>query len=71
MQTLLNATYKNGSLILDQRLGIEKEGKKFKVILLERDSGKAKKAKFFEFIEKQDFKLPKDYKFDRDELHER
>ncbi len=71
MQVLLNATYKNGILILDERLGIEKEGKKFKVILFERESNKAKKERFFDFIEKHAFELPKDYEFDREELHER
>lgn len=71
MQVLLNAIYKDGTLILDERLGIEKEGKKFKVILFEQESSKAKKERFFEFIEKHAFKLPKGYKFEREELHER
>ena len=38
MQVLLNATYKNGTLILYKRLGIEKEGRKFKVIIFEQES---------------------------------
>ena len=46
-------------------------GQKFKVILIEQESIAAKKAKFFEFVEKQAFKLPEDYKFDRDELYNR
>jgi len=71
MQILLNATYKSGALILDERLGIEKEGKKFKVILIEKDSPKVKKEKFFDFIEKHAFTLPKDFKFNREELHDR
>jgi len=71
MQIFLNAIYKKGALILDERLGIEKEGKKFKVILLEQESHNAKKKGFFEFVEKHTFKLPKDYKFNREELHER
>lgn len=71
MQVLANATYKNGALILDEKLGNEKEGKKFKVILFEQESKRAKKERFFEFIEKHAFKLPADYHFDREELHER
>ncbi len=71
MQVLLNATYKNGTLILDKRLGIEKEGRKFKVILFEQESSEVKKERFFEFIDKHAFKLHKDYKFDRENLHER
>lgn len=46
MQLLLNAIYKNGALILDERLGIEKEGKKFKVILFEQETSEAKKESF-------------------------
>jgi predicted DNA-binding antitoxin AbrB/MazE fold protein len=71
MQALLNAIYKNGILILEERLGIEKEGKRFKVILLEQESSKAKKERFFEFIDEHSFKLHEDYKFDREKLHER
>ena len=47
MQVLLNATYKNGTLILDKRLGIEKEGRKFKVILFEQESSEVKKERLF------------------------
>jgi hypothetical protein len=38
--------------------------------LLLKDHVKNKKA-FFEAVKKHSFKLPKDYKFDREELHER
>jgi hypothetical protein len=71
MKSILSAIYKNGTLVLDKRLGGEKEGKKFKIILFEQDSNKAKKERFFRFIEKQAFNMAKDYKFDREELHER
>jgi len=35
MSLTLNATYQEGALILSKKLGKEKEGKTFKVILLE------------------------------------
>jgi predicted DNA-binding antitoxin AbrB/MazE fold protein len=71
MHLILDATYKNGTLVLEQKLGIEVEGKKFKVILIEEGKDKAKKERFFRLIEKHAFDLPEDYKFNREEIHER
>ncbi len=39
--------------------------------LKEKYGKKGKKERFFDFVEKHKFKLPKDYKFDREEAHER
>ncbi len=71
MEVFLDAVYKNGTLILNEKLGNENEGKKFKVIIYEQKPAGIKKQEFFEFMEKRNFKLPDDYKFDRDNLHER
>ncbi len=46
MQVLLNATYKNGTLILDKRLGIEKEGRNLKLYYLNRNRAKSKRKGF-------------------------
>ncbi len=68
---LLNAVYKNGVLVLDERLEGDQEGKRFRIILFEQESTEARKSRFFEFVEKHAFKLAPDYKFNRDELYER
>jgi len=71
-QLVLEATYQQGQLVLNRRLETEKEGKKFKVILIEEeDSLSATKEAFFQFVEKHAFTLPEDYQFNREELYER
>ncbi len=71
MQTILNATYKNGVLILDKKLGFDKEGKKFKVLIVEKEMKKVQKGRFFELLEKHSFELRPNHKFQREDLHER
>ncbi len=71
MPLVMNATYKDGVLVPDRSLGAEKEGKRFKVILVEEDRATAKRERFFRFVESHSFYLPEDYRFDRDELFER
>ena len=71
MKIVTKATYKNGTLVLDQSLGLEKEGKKFKIIIVEEEKVRTKKERFLQSIEKHAFTLPKDYKFNREEIHER
>ncbi|MCP4345798.1 MAG: hypothetical protein GY795_09760 [Desulfobacterales bacterium] len=71
MQLVLNATYKDGAFIPDQNLGMDKEGKKFKIFIVEEEKTEIRKEQFFRFVEKYAFSLPEDYKFDREELHER
>ena len=71
MKIIRNATYQDGVLVLDKQLESEKNGKKFKVLLFENIPSEEKKIKFFESLEKHSFPWPEDYKFDRDELHER
>lgn len=71
MNIVTKATYKKGTLVLDQSLGLEKEGKKFKIIIVEEETIHAKKERFLQSIEKYTFTLPKDYQFNREEIHER
>lgn len=70
MQIYAEATYKNGSLVLDHVLGNDQEGKKFKVILFEEKDVSNKKDKFFQAVKKHSFILPKNYKFNRNGIHE-
>lgn len=72
MSPTLDAIYQEGVLVLSKQLGKEKEGKKFKVILLEEeDNLTTNKADFFQFIDHHTFTLPPDYQFRREELYER
>lgn len=72
MPIVLEATYKNGLLILDQGLESKHEGKRFKLLVIEaQDTLEAEKERFFQFVEKHAFTLPNDYKFNREEIYER
>lgn len=77
---VLQATYHDGSLVLEEKLDAVWEGKKLKVIVLE-DAVQAngeddvlleeRKQDFLNKLRRYSFKLPKDYQFNREELHER
>ncbi|MGB6063685.1 MAG: hypothetical protein WBG50_02690 [Desulfomonilaceae bacterium] len=71
MQIILDATYRNGVLVPDRSLGPEKEGKKFKLIVVEEKELEAKRDQFFQFVKDHRFSLPEDFRFSRDEIHER
>jgi predicted DNA-binding antitoxin AbrB/MazE fold protein len=71
MQVVLEATYKDGVLVPDRSLGADKEGKRFKLILVEQEELSFKRERFFRHVGRASFKLPADYRFDRDEIHER
>ena len=60
MQLVLEATYKNGVLVPDRYLGPEKEGKRFKLILMEQEELSLKKDRFFHYVRSNTFKLPED-----------
>jgi hypothetical protein len=71
MQVMLEATYRDGVLVPDRSLGAEKEGKKFKLILLEQEEPSVKRERFFQHVRNNSFKLPKDYRFNRYGINER
>lgn len=85
MRKVIQATYHNGNLILDEKLDAALEGKKLTLILVQNfePSEQAyqpviddaeRKQRFLEFLEKTkqySAKLPPDYKFDREEAHGR
>jgi len=79
MSKLLSATYQNGSLILDEKLDSALEGKKLTLMLVEDAESSAQSEmepkertqKFLEWAQQYSAKLPADYKFDREEAHER
>ncbi len=80
MTKILEATYSNGNLILSEALDPDLEGKKLRVVVLEAQEmvenlsseERVQRVKDFLAWAKQiSFKLPPDYKFNRDELYER
>ena len=80
MSKVLHATYQDGSLVLDEKLDTALEGQKLTLILIEdaaqlpNDAGQSlepRKQRFLEQLQQYFFKLPKDYKFNREELYER
>ncbi|MFZ9737872.1 MAG: hypothetical protein ACO3EZ_07685 [Prochlorotrichaceae cyanobacterium] len=78
MSKVLQATYHDGNLVLDEKLDAALEGKKFTLILVEEKSSsqseleqRERTRKFLEWTQQYSAKLPPDYKFDREEAHER
>jgi predicted DNA-binding antitoxin AbrB/MazE fold protein len=70
MELVLKAVYKNGVLVPDRSLGADKEGKSFKLVLVEEEASDGKKERFFRFVEEHAFTIPDDYSFNRDDLYE-
>lgn len=74
MQAIEFETYiKNGVIEIPERYKDFNE-KKIKVIIMAEEDkplSKDKIDRYLESVEKYSFDLPTDYKFDRDELHER
>jgi predicted DNA-binding antitoxin AbrB/MazE fold protein len=79
MNKVFQATYRNGSLILDEKLDVALEGKKLTLILVEDSassnhieiSSEERKQRFLEKLKTYLVKLPENYKFDREEIHDR
>ncbi len=71
MNKILDATYNDGKLILKDKLDSSNEGKNMKILLLNFDSVESKKKEFLNAVKNHSFKLPEDYKFNREEANER
>lgn len=80
MNKVLQATYRDGNLVLDEKLDAALEGKKLFLVLVDEStqlqSGETqilepRKQRFLEQLQQHSFKLPENYKFDRAELYER
>ena len=79
MSKVLQATYHDGSLVLDEKLDAALEGRKITLILVEESASSTqaevdleqRKRQFFEWASQYMAKLPPDYKFDREAAHER
>ena len=71
MTQILQATYQNGNLVLNQRLRNVVEGQVLKIMVLDSDNVALKKERFLTFVDRYAFKIPVNYRFDRDELHAR
>ncbi|NJO76395.1 MAG: hypothetical protein HC833_23195 [Leptolyngbyaceae cyanobacterium RM1_406_9] len=80
MSKVIQATYHDGNLVLDEKLDAALEGKKLRIVVLEdineleEQDGQTlelRKRRFLEQLKQHSFKLPEDYKFNREELYER
>ncbi|MCB0211977.1 MAG: hypothetical protein KDJ52_21730 [Anaerolineae bacterium] len=71
MHEILQATYKDGHLILNKKLSSLMEGKTVNIIVLDTDAIETKKKRFLDFVSKQTVDLPEDYTFNRETLYER
>lgn len=75
MVKMIEATYRDGNLILSQTLHSDLEGKKVRVLVFETPEidekiiGKANKKNFLEHAKKFAFKLPEEYQFNREEIY--
>jgi hypothetical protein len=80
MNKVLQATYQDGKLVLDEKLDTALEGRRLTLILV-KDSAELqddvepilepRKQRFLEQLQQHSFELPKDYRFDREALYER
>lgn len=80
MSKVIRATYHDGNLILDEKLDTALEGKKLRIVVLEDTSElkdqteknlEPRKQRFLEQLKHHSFKLPEDYRFNREELYNR
>lgn len=80
MSKVLQATYQDGKLALDEKLDAAMEGRKLRIIVLEdvteveheADQGlEPRKQRFLEQLQQHSFTLSEGYKFNREELYER
>lgn len=68
MYKILEATYHQGNLILQNKLSDSLEGKQIKIIIL--DSFESPKESFLEKVDQHSFNLPQDYQFNREDLYD-
>jgi hypothetical protein len=75
MNKTLQATYRDGNLLLEERLDSRLEGKKLTIILVDSEPTEndfaERKRQFLDWAKHYSTQLPADYKFDREEAHER
>lgn len=80
MNKILEATYSNGNLILNEALDPALEGKKLRILVVESQETAESLTSEQRFQRVKDFlawasqfsaKLPSDYKFDRNEIYAR
>jgi hypothetical protein len=80
MSITLQATCSNGTLIPDRQLSSDLEGKTLQIIILEPEDSPNVADKlddpinleqFLEHAKQYSFKLPTDYRFNREELYDR
>lgn len=78
MVKILQATCTNGELVLSEKLSSELEGKRVQIMIFApsefsetTESQKSRVQQFLERMKNYSFKLPSDYKFNREEIYDR
>ena len=77
MGKVLHATYHDGNWVLDEKIDAALEGQKITLILVEAKSPQSepdqpeRSQNLLEWAQQYSAKLPPDYRFDREEAHER
>ncbi|MBK8989169.1 MAG: hypothetical protein IPM39_24420 [Chloroflexi bacterium] len=71
MYQILQATYRDGRLILKKKLNASMEGKLLNVVVFEASETGSQKEQFLQFIDQHPIQLTETYTFDRDELYDR
>ena len=78
MLQIIQATCTNGELILNEKLSSELEGKTIQIVILEPsestqpiDSQELKIQQFLARVNNYSFRVPPDYKFNREEIYDR
>ena len=76
MVKIVQATCSNGELVLSEKLNPELEGKTVQIMIFElsessetMDSREPKIKEFLAQVKNYSFKIPSDYKFDREEIY--
>jgi hypothetical protein len=71
MYQILQATYRDGRLILKKKLNASMEGKLLNVVVFETSEAGSQREKFLQFIDQHPIQLSETYTFNRDELYDR
>lgn len=75
MNTVIEATYLDGNLILSQPLPVDLQGKKIRLLIMDTSDHQQKIIEedrlknFLKHAQQFSFKLPKNYQFNREEIY--
>jgi hypothetical protein len=72
MYQILQATYQDGKLILEEELNATLAGKRLQILVMPATEDlETQKAQFFDRLRTHSVKLPEGYQFNREDLYDR